>query len=674
MAPRAEQSRFKRWLYGGVNAPEGPSEPEGRHASHPWWKVMCLTGVDYFSTLGYQPGIAFLAAGVLSPVATLILILLTLFGALPIYSRVAKESPHGEGSIAMLEALLSRWKGKLFVLALLGFVATDFVITITLSAADATAHIINNPFVHGRVPALEHPIIVTFALIATLGVIFLKGFKEAIGIAVILVAVYLILNVVVIGTALGQVVANPALISDWREAVFATKMSAGSFHIGGLAAIIALAVMSFPRLALGLSGFETGVAVMPLVKRPNRIGNTRKLLTTAALIMSVLLIGSSFATSILIPKAAFCPAVECGVTVPAHEAPAYCACSAEEIDAHATKEAGDANGRALAFIAHEYLGEGFGTLYDLSTILILWFAGASAMAGLLNIVPRYLPRYGMAPEWSRATRPLVLVFTAICFAVTWIFNADVDAQGGAYATGVLVLMTSAAIAVTISARRRKSGWWIAFWAIAAVFVYTTIANIIERPDGIKIASFFIFSIIATSFISRAMRSTEIRIDKIELDEAAKAFLDEVDEEGDIRIVTNRRETGDTTEYRFKEHEKRVDNHIPSSDPVLFYEIEPGDSSEFKGKLFIRGIDVDGYRILRTQAPAVPNAIAAFLLYLRDTTGKIPHVYFGWSEGNPLMYLARYILFGEGDTAPVTREILRQAEPDPEMRPNVHVGG
>ena len=296
------------------------------------------------------------------------------------------------------------------------------------------------------------------------------------------------------------------------------------------------------------------------------------------------------------------------------------------------------------------------------------------MAGLLNIVPRYLPRYGMAPEWSRATRPLVLVFTGICFAVTLIFKADVDAQGGAYATGVLVLMSSAAIAVSLSARRRRSRWTWAFWTISTVFVYTTITNVFERPDGIKIASFFIFSIIAASFISRVMRSTEIRIDKIELDATAQEFITELNEEGEIRIVTNRRETGDMTEYRFKEHEKRVDNHIPSSDPVVFYEIETGDASEFKGRLFIRGIDVEGYRILRTQAPAVPNAIAAFLLYLRDKTGKIPHVYFGWSEGNPIMYLARYILFGEGDTAPVTREILRQAESDPEQRPNVHVGG
>ncbi len=634
---------FKDWFLQGVRPVDAAGAAANKHHQHKWWQVMCLTGVDYFSTLGYQPGIAFVAAGALSPIATIILILLTLFGALPIYKRVAAESPHGQGSISMLERLLSRWKGKLFVLMLLGFVATDFVITITLSAADATEHIIHNPYIEEHFPSLDHPVAVTFLLVATLAVVFLKGFKEAIGIAVFLVIAYLGLNVVVVATGFYEISLNPGLITNWKDALFTTTTAGGLTEPRSLLAIIGLSLLVFPKLALGLSGFETGVAVMPLVENPGRIKKTRRLLMMAAVIMSFFLICSSFVTTLLIPPAQFA-------------------------------QGGEASGRALAFIAHAYLGEVFGTVYDISTILILWFAGASAMAGLLNIVPRYLPRYGMAPNWARATRPLVIVFATICFAITYIFEADVEAQGGAYATGVLVLMTSAAIAVTISAWYRKEAVKWIFMSISVVFAYTTITNIVERPDGIKIAAFFIAGIVIASFVSRAMRTTEIRIEKIELDATAKEFLEDLSSEGDVRIVTNRRETGDVTEYRFKEHEKRIDNHIPSTDPILFYEIDVGDASEFTGKLQISGVDIGGYKILRTKSPAVPNAIAALLLHIRNTTNTIPHVYFGWSEGNPIKYLIRYILFGEGDTAPITREILRQAEPDPELRPSVHVGG
>jgi hypothetical protein len=599
---------------------------------------MCLTGVDYFSTLGYQPGIAYLAAGALSPLATLILILLTLFGALPIYNRVAANSPHGQGSISMLEELLPRWRGKAFVLCLLGFAATDFVITITLSAADATAHIIGNPFVPA---SLNHPIALTFTLLALLSAVFLKGFREAIGLAVVLVAIYLTLNVVVIGWGMQEIVRHPEYLPRWRATL--------SLSYGNPIFMIAAALIVFPKLALGLSGFETGVAVMPLVKgypddKPDwprgRIANTRKLLRTAALIMTVLLLGSSTATALLIPADAF-------------------------------QSGGAAYGRALAYLAHEHLGEMFGTAYDLSTISILWFAGASAMAGLLNLVPRYLPRYGMAPEWTRATRPLVTLFTAITFLITWLFQADVEAQGGAYATGVLVLMTSAAVAVTLSVRRRTS-LRLAFGAITVVFVYTTIANIIERPDGVKIASWFIVTIIGTSLISRVLRSTELRIQEVEVDDTANRFIQEA-ASTPVRIIANRPDTGLAEEYEHKLREARESHHLPPHERVLFLEVRPGDVSEFGGKLGVTGVDVEGHHVLRCVSPAIPNAIAALLLHIRDVTQKIPHAYFGWTEGNPIAYLLKFLAFGEGDTAPVTREVLRQTEPDPLRRPRIHVG-
>ena len=655
----AQQSALKRWLLAGyVKDIEGPFEREKEHQhQHSWWKVMCLTGVDYFSTLGYQPGIAFLAAGVLSPVATMILVLLTLLGALPIYRRVAEESPHGEGSISMLAHLLSWWKGKLFVLILLGFVATDFIITITLSAADATAHIVENPFVHGLLQGTDATtvnIAITLLLVGLLAAVFLKGFKEAIGIAVVLVAAYLVLNVIVIGVGIFHLLQNLAVVSDWQSALLSSPRVGGNWMM-----VIGVSLLVFPKLALGLSGFETGVAVMPLVKGDptdtmehpkGRIQNTKKLLFVAALIMSVMLIASSFVTALLIPAEAFTPAV-------------------------GDQPAGEASGRALAYLAHESLGYIFGTIYDISTILILWFAGASAMAGLLNIIPRYLPRYGMAPSWTRAMRPLVIILTIIAFGVTFIFKADVNAQGGAYATGVLVLMSSAAVAVTISALRRKEMMWgTAFAIISLVFAYTTVVNVIERPDGIKIAGFFIALIILVSLLSRIARTTELRVERFEVDETAQRFIDEAGTQGTIRIITNHPEVSSREEYRREIAEHREDHNLPAKDPILFLEVEICDASEFANVVKVEGLDIGGYRVLRAEASTVPNAIAAFLLYLRDQTGKTPHAYFHWGSKNPIAYLFDYVAFGRGDTAPVTREVLRQAEPDEEKRPAIHVGG
>ncbi len=641
--PRKPDSRLRAWLLNGTSARETDGPLEHVHAGHqhPWWKVMCLTGVDYFSTLGYQPGIAALAAGALAPIATLILVLVTLFGALPMYKRVASASPYGDGSISMLERLLSWWQGKLLVLCLIGFMATGFIITITLSAADATAHIAENPFT-GFLQGLEVPI--TLVLIGLLGVVFLRGFGEAIGIAVGLVAVYLALNAIVLGASLIEIARNPDVMHAWRVQL--------NTDYGNPMLMIAAALVLFPKLALGLSGFETGVLVMPLVKGDptdtpanpaGRIRNTHRLLTTAAAIMSVLLILSSLVTTVLIPPAAF-------------------------------EEGGQANGRALAYLAHELLGNGIGTIYDISTITILWFAGASALAGLLNIVPRFLPRYGMAPTWANAHRPLVLVFMVICFLVTFAFQADVDAQAGAYATGVLAVITSASVAVTLAARRKhQRKAVISFGIVSLLFIYTTVVTIYKDPEGLQIALMFIATIVVVSLLSRTLRSTELRASSVTFDEDAMQFFTACEERGELRIIANHPDQRTSREYLLKEREEREASNIPVGVPVLFLEVTVTDASEFASSIQVAGQTVGQFKVLRAVGASIPNTIAAVLLAIRDETGCRPHVYFGWTEGNPLKYLARFIFFGEGDIAPVTHEVLRKAEPDPKRRPAIHVG-
>ncbi len=641
-----------KWLLSGGSLDAQHAD----HKTHPWYSVLWLTGVDYFSTLGYQPGIALLAAGAISPMATILLVIVTLFCALPVYSQVASRSYAGQGSIAMLENLLKGWWSKIFVLVLIGFAATDFVITMTLSAADAAQHAIENPLLTHYLEG--HQISITIGLLALLAIVFIKGFAEALGLAAAIAIPYLLLNVVVLGRCFAEIFSHPTLLDDWQQALWAHPKVSGS-----LPALLALTAFTFPKLALGLSGFETGVSVMPLVangknkdehegevEKPHRapegrIKNTRKLLAAAALIMSVLLIASSFVTSMLVKESDY-------------------------------RQGGKAAGRAIAFLAHEYLGNAFGTVYDISTILILWFAGASAMAGLLNLIPRYLPRFGMAPRWTAYRRPLVLVLFIISVIVTVIFKANVEAQGGAYATGVLALMLSAAVAVALALGKKENdpladgerSTWKSyyFWGVSAVFAFTFIDNIIERHDGIIISGVFILAVMIISAISRYQRATELRVAVLQfVDDSSKDVWQQIINKK-VNLVPLRTSS---PEHRASK-EKEIRSFYNIQGPLAFVHVSLLDNrSDFVAPLSVRVFrELDDYVIEVNGAIAIANTIA----YISELIDPIS-IFVGLTRMSLMSQSMKYLLFGEGETGMMIYKILLRYwdwTPEDDVRPMI----
>lgn len=691
---------------------------------------MCLTGVDYYSTLGYIPSIAFENCGWLAPIAILGIIFVTLFGALPVYRWVAWACPSGQGSIGMVERMARKgWIAKFAVIVLLGFAATDFIITITLSAADAAAHITENPMfrtvlersgelnvfqflpllgvllvgvalwggwrkgiafvgaligmyiaVHiaGMIPHEWQQMWITSAMIIALGIVFWIGFSEAIMIAVTLVVVYMTMNAIIIGSGLLYIFNHPELIDRWW-----TGVTTGEWHAihalplgksGNIFVILGTCLLLFPKLALGMSGFETGVAVMPLVKgnesddpaRPaGRIRNTGRLLATAAVIMSVFLLGSMIVVSMLIPPEAF---------------------------EHGVEGAATAKDRALAYLAHGQtglpisglFGTVFGTIYDASTTSILWFAGASALAGLLNLVPLYMPGAGMAPEWVKLHRPQVVLFTVIALIVTAIFRASVSAQADAYATGVLALMTSACWAVSLQAGAQWSevaagdtkGWWkwmsitSAFRFITLLFVYTTGTVVYEKPVGMIIASVFIVATFIIAMVSRIVRSREIR-------HAGFRFISEAVETQWNNLVRNHTmilvpHRPDGRSLIMKELEIRKSHRIPDETAIIFLESTVSDSSQFASSPLINIREANGHIVIvATECTSVAHTIAAVTA---DLSNEQPmEVIFGWSDGGSWGHLFRFLFFGEGNVAVLVRELLVLAIPDEKKRPKIIVG-
>ncbi|HET9888362.1 MAG TPA: hypothetical protein VFR10_12725, partial [bacterium] len=470
----------------------------------------------------------------------------------------------------------------------------------------------------------------TLLLIALLALVFLKGFREAIGLAMAVGIPYLLLNLVVIVRCVIEIAHHFDAIPAWKADL--------AMH-GDWTMLLIAAGLTFPRLALGLSGFETGVTVMPLIRGAEsaaprtppleRIRAARKLLTTAAVLMSFFLLASSFITAVLIPP-------------------------------HDYAEGGPAAGRAIAYLAHEYLGNGFGTVYDFSTIAILWFAGASATAGLLHLVPRYLPRFGMAPAWVAHMRPLVLIFLGIEFLVTLAFHADVESQAGAYATGVLVLILSASIAVSLSfldeARASIEHRFVrmlaslAFGLVSLLFAYTLVENALTRPDGLIIASFFILAVLLLSAASRMARALELRVEEIVFDdeESEKLWPEIAGRRVNMVPLATWSEAGR------QEKRNEVRKYYCVEGPIAFAHAHLiDDRSEFEARLRLRIRRENGdYLVEVFGAVAIANAIASVSEMIDPIS-----IFLSLSRLNLMQQAFRYLFWGEGEVGVLVYAIL-----------------
>lgn len=681
-----------------ANLAESPAPEVATQPAPPssfWLWVLCLLGVDYFSTLAYQPSISFQVAGRLAPLATVAVVVLTLFGALPVYFYVAGKSAHGQGSIALLERLVHGWRGKTAILMLLGFAATDFVMIKTISLADAAEHVIHNTCIsedkplhalalEARAWSREHfgerftdfcneQLVVTI-LLGIVGFVFWfllrKGFnRKVLGLSVPLVGTYLLLNGLVIGGGVCYLLQHPERLQTWLE-----QVQRGDWNISGpvwvdpgWGVIALLCLLYLPQLALGLSGFEMSLILMPQVRGQagddprdprGRIRNTRKMLLVAALIMAVYLLGSVLVTTTLIPP-----------------------------EAYAKK--GLAENRALAYLAHgggvargpgpellaPFCGPVLGSIYDVVSVLILILAGTSVMTALATLMPQFLLRFGMELKWAHKWGLLLVLFALVNLAVTVYFRADVSDQRGAYATGVLVLMASASVVTAITRKHHERRWLFSFpWVyglIALVFAAMAVVVMITAPSGLLIAFCFILTILASSVFARAIRSDELRTLGFDfVDEKAKFLWDSLRQADFPALVPHR---PGRHERVLKEQTIRQDHQLDPDVDIVFLEVEVDDPSNFYQRLLIDVFREEKRIVIKvTRCVSVAHAIAAIALEMSKES-KAPGVHFGWSELELLAASWSYFAFGEGNIPWKVRELIHTAEPNPGRRPRVIIG-
>lgn len=676
-------------------------EPASGGRTYAWWLVLALIGLDYFSTLAYLPSVAVdsrhgRSAHEMAPLAALGVVVITLFLALPVYLYVVGRSPQGHGAIGVLERRVCGWIGKFLIVVLLGFVATDFVITRTLSAADASRHILynsnwkngvdwltrNRESVRRSLPTLlqgqffdfwNEQLVVTLILsVLAFGLyhFLVRGFTPAfLWTAAVVVAVYLALTGIVVGSCLAYLARNPQIFADWMELV---RQGAGTPRENTwalVASVSILALLTFPQMALGLSGFELSMTSVGLVRgRPDdypasprgRIANSRKMLVVVVLIMGIFLLGSVLSTSLLVPAPAF-------------------------------QNDQQARFRTLAYLAHggqlihgvegsavsPLFGPWFGTIYDLSTVLILFLAGASVTISLRDLVPPYLARFGMQLQWAEKVGVILHLFNVVILVVTLWFDASVSRQVWAYASSVLVLLSSAAVAAVLEVNRRwKGSRWrpvvLAPFAAICLFFLTMVGLTLKiNPSGLTIALIFVGLLLVTGFTSRWVRSTELRFEGFAFaNEKTKTRWADICRLEFQVLVPHR---PDHLPLPEKDREIRQRHRLGPDVPIIFVEAALGDPSDFYQVPHMDIVTVEGMEVVRvSRCASIAHVIAAIGLAFREC-GRPPEIHFGWSEEAPLAANVHFLFFGEGNIPWMVHALLRKAEPDSVRRPRVVIG-
>lgn len=664
-----------------------------------WPLILGLIGLDYFTTLAYQPSIAFQAAGLLAPLATTALVLLTLLGALPIYAYVAGKTSPGHGSFSLFERNVDGWRGKILILVLLGFCATNFVFTRTLSTADAAVHVVNNPLPGwqarldtwadaGREARtwIDHPAwrkicdfwnrqIVTTLLLLLVNFLFWPiiwyGFtKRMVRVSLALVGLFVLLTVVILGSGLVHLCRHDELLSAWWRHVRAGDWQSHRPAWAGTddGSLLAMSVWLLPKLALGLSGFEMSLIVMPVVRGrigddANRqagvIANTRKLLLLSAVCMSILLLGSALVTTVLLSSTALLTPGQ------AHErALAYLAHGGALADGQA------------ATVLNPLFGPAFGTIYDIVTILVLCLAGASVSLGLRSVLPQFLTRFGMELRWASAVGFIYIVFNVFNLIITMVFKASVEAQRSAYAVSVLALMAAAGFAVALDLHRVGGLWrWLRTLPpllVTVAFSAMALVICVRSPGSLLIAGLFIVTVVGSSFVSRWLRATEYRFQGFEFPTDKDRLLWDSIRGLEYSVVVPHRPGGRHNLVE-KERSIRERHRIDAQVPVIFLEVEVDDPSDFMHRPLMEIHEENRRYCMRiTRCASVAHVIVAVGLEF-SKVGRPPEIHFGWSEGSPFVNTLKFLLLGEGNIPWLVHDLLRRHEPDHGKRPRVIVG-